>query len=815
MNLKTPFFSLLLFVITTLSILAFPGDLDTSFNQTGRRQVVFGNGTGYGNAVAVQNDGKSVVAGFCTNGGAQNSSNYDLCVTRFDPSGSIDTTFGENGTVITTTTTEWSLSTGSVAIQSDGKIIVAGLTRVDASRFKMVFIRYNMDGSLDSTFGEGGKVLNLLPASANQTIGGLAIQADGKIVIAGSISSAQYYNALILRLNQNGTFDQSFGTGGSVTFGFGGDSYLNSISIQSDGKLVVAGTISGFPTSMTAARLLPDGALDAAFGTNGKAIVSFGSDVETIRASLQPDGKLVIVGDASGYQIGLARLGTDGNLDQTFNGTGKMIWGLSGSRIYAGSVSNSSAGITVVGRASDRLLIVRFLSSGALDVTFNTSGFVRLNTDKESGGAALVEQPDGSYVVCGYGASTLTQISGPALFRFSRFGQLDLFFGDRGIVVAQVGREQAEATAMAIQPDGKIIVAGSTGSNIGNTHERSTIVRLLSDGMLDTSFGDSGKVILNIGLGNALNSIYLLPDGRILGAGYTYDNSDKRALLVRLDNEGRFDQSFGKGNGIVKSKLPGTSAEAMVVQSDGKIILLCGPSSFLIVRFNPDGTADRTFDEDGYETVTFNAFSEAPSALALQMDGKIIVCGLTYNNNGDTVLARLNVNGSLDTSFGIGGKVVTDLDHHEEPHAVSIQQNGKIVTAGSYSLGANMFRYNSDGSLDTAFGIGGRVITNAAGFSDARAIVIQPNGKMIVAGETYDDRFGFLRLNADGTLDETGFGTNGVVKLEFGNRVNAGRAIALESSGRIVAAGIGGGLFGVVRLKGDRQRFSSVSSASF
>src|ERR1043166_1118233 len=486
--------ALLFGLIFTLNVSSFPGDLDPTFDHTGRRQLSFGRGAGGGDAVALQNAGKLVMASFCTNGGDYGSDNLDLCVSRFDPSGAVDPTFGENGTVITTTTTEWGIDGTSVAIQSDGKIVVAGYARkgalfAPANEFRMVFIRYNSDGSLDNTFGDGGKVLNLFPDLQHAVVS-MSIQPDGKIVAAGPIWPVDgNVSAMVVRLNENGTLDESFGTGGLVSLGFGaGTSSLSSIIFQNDGRLVVAG---GYGDSVAAARLLPDGSFDAGFGTNGKVVVPFDTyQAGSVGAALQPDGKLVIAGDLFGaydtYRIALTRLGTDGNLDTTFNGNGKVIWGIPNRRERATGVTVNSDGITVVG--SDewngrRLLLLRLRLSGEVDTTFNSYGFVRLQTRGETGGAAIVEQSDGEYIISGGNA----EANGPVLFRFNRWGRLDPFFGNRGMAVAQVGREKSEATSMAIQPDGKIVVAGSTGS-AGNVQQRAAIVRFLPDEPATTIF---------------------------------------------------------------------------------------------------------------------------------------------------------------------------------------------------------------------------------------------------------------------------------------------------------------------------------------
>jgi uncharacterized delta-60 repeat protein/uncharacterized repeat protein (TIGR01451 family) len=286
---------------------------------------------------------------------------------------------------------------------------------------------------------------------------------------------------------------------------------------------------------------------------------------------------------------------------------------------------------------------------------------------------------------------------------------------------------------------------------------------------------------------------------------------------------GDLDPGFGSG-GRVLTDLGGTdSANDVAAQSDGKIVSVGASadnsgveSDFALTRHNADGTPDTSFGGDGKVTTAINnmipsdelQWSEA-HAVALQSDGKIVVAGGSwrgYENCCWFVVARYNGDGTLDTSFGGGdGRVFTDFGQPEEAMDVAVEPvTGKIVAAGYVGGQAAVARYNPDGTPDTSFSGDGMVTTNPAGPSpqeggDARALVLQPDGKIVVGGEVGTTRFDFalIRYNHDGSLD-TGFGSNGIQRTDFGDYDSA-EALAVQSDGKIVAAGASGGRFALAR----------------
>ena len=260
-------------------------------------------------------------------------------------------------------------------------------------------------------------------------------------------------------------------------------------------------------------------------------------------------------------------------------------------------------------------------------------------------------------------------------FAFAAPGDLDPTFGTDGKTVADFFHND-QAFAMAVQPDGKFVVAGTTTSDQYGT-EDFLVARFHPNGSLDTSFGDAGKTRLDLLHGVDLaNAVALQPDGKIVVAGsvraWGAQFFTDSFVLVRFNHDGSLDPTFGSGGKVVTNFFGYQQANAVLVQSDGKIVAAGFASQtnsdgadFALARYNADGSLDLTFDGDGKVITSFSNFPDMIDALALQPDGKIIAGGtLRLDDNfyaGDFALARYNPDGSLDAAFGAGGKVVTDI----------------------------------------------------------------------------------------------------------------------------------------------------------
>lgn len=351
-----------------------------------------------------------------------------------------------------------------------------------------------------------------------------------------------------------------------------------------------------------------------------------------------------------------------------------------------------------------------------------------------------------------------------SLARYTSNGSLDTSFGNGGKELTVVS---GGATAVAIQNDGKIVVAGYD-------HIYSfVLVRFNSDGSLDTSFGNSGQALTN--LGGGASAIAIQSDGRIVAAGYSYNTYGYDFALTRYNSNGTLDVTFGSHGAVISDvsaySIKGGGASGVAIQPDGKIVAAGG--SYLI-RYNIDGSLDPTFGFGG--KVLSGSYYETTSGVGIQADGRIVAAGSSYNGMGsyDFALTRYNIDGSPDFTFNGSGRAVTpvmSLYPLAPATVVPDPVSGKIVAAGYSQYQFVLARYNSDGSPDTTFASVGEIITTGGGYwsnnSFVNDIAVQSDGKIVLAGSSYKDDvsgydFALARLNSDGSLD-TGFGTGGKV----------------------------------------------------
>jgi uncharacterized delta-60 repeat protein len=332
-------------------------------------------------------------------------------------------------------------------------------------------------------------------------------------------------------------------------------------------------------------------------------------------------------------------------------------------------------------------------------------------------------------------------------------GAPDASFGTGGTATTDFGGAGAAARAVAVQPDGKIIAAGLA---VINGVVDFALARYNRDGTLDPSFGTGGTVATGFdfpGSFDAITSVVLQPDGKIVAAGTTVVNSFADFALARFNSDGTLDASFGTG-GTVTTSFGALSAEAfaVAVQADGKVVAAGGANinggfDFALVRYNSNGTLDASFGTSGKVTTAFDgppgqgfSFAQAFS-VAVQPDGRIVAAGYASISGGfDAALARYNSNGTLDASFGTSGIATTDFaGSSDQPSSIALQGDGKIVVAGqTFVSGGYDFavaRYNSNGTLDTSFGTSGKATTDFAGSDDRpTSVAVQPDGNIVVAG---------------------------------------------------------------------------------
>ncbi|HAL70550.1 MAG TPA: hypothetical protein DCP71_02115, partial [Verrucomicrobiales bacterium] len=467
-------------------------------------------------------------------------------------------------------------------------------------------------GSLDPEFGVDGRRMFLEQATASSSLSHPAqtIQPDGKRLVAGSTGNDRGYGYVALaRFLPNGQLDAQFGTAGMVTTDLG-DSAAHGIGLLPDGKIVVLATKAAHE-GYALIRYHGDGSLDSTFGTEGVALrtISHGGG-SPLGLVVYPNGKTVVAVTIGGF-LSLYSHGPNGDGNPDF-------------------------------------------ATAPADLRFN--GFNAMESYK-----TILLQPDGKIVIGGLSENTSAPpvpIGNFGLLRLNPDGSLDTTFNGSGRLTTTFGTTHIHRLgSMALGSDGKLVMAGTTGSHV-------VLARYLPNGMLDTSLGGSGKVIVTPGALSDFNidpiGVAIQAEGKIVLSGPGGKSGiigPTKFCLTRLLADGTLDSNFA-GNGflIPEEPLSAFFAKDILCDTDGRI-LLAGSQSFdgktqvTVYRLNADGPLDTSFDNDGYAHAAFQTglYSRDFKAVAELPDGKIIVAGES--------LSRLLADGTLDTSFGTEGLV--------------------------------------------------------------------------------------------------------------------------------------------------------------
>ncbi|MDR3647210.1 MAG: hypothetical protein P4L22_06730 [Candidatus Babeliales bacterium] len=809
------------FVNFSLARYTTTGILDNSFGTKGVVTTDVGALLGAGSdtsysfidGIAIQTDGKIVAAGSVNN---PINFLFNFALVRYKTDGSVDSTFGNNGAVITDVgaivgTPNKVSQIFYITLQADGKILAYGISGTNVA-----LARYNTDGTLDNSFGTNGIVINskLTPVPFMRIV----LQSNGEIITGGNIDS----KIGLVKYKTDGTIDNSFGNNGMVITSFGPNFQTNisDIGIYND-KIIAAGiSVNGTNVYYSLAKYNNDGSPDNSFGTNGlvnKTLTA--AQVVIFKIAIQNDGKIVTGGTSfppnnpklfeSTFVI--TRTNIDGTIDSSFGNNGVVTtnFGLiinsfpSVDRLYSLIIEPngkiiSSGSSTCIDPNYD-YAIVRYNINGSIDNTFGEIDGQKLgliDTDfkkvlgitsgSENSINGIATQSNGNIVTGGFSdaldpnydfAISLYDINGNLKqffpVDFSRFvGANNKIFGSYDI-----------GNDLAIQKNDKIVAVGLTNV-IGNPFSFA-LARLTPDARLDISFGNQGLVVTNIGntlsvglSSDIINSVVIQNDAKILvGGSNQYSEKESWFAFARYNSDGTLDNNFGGGNGI-----------------------------------NIVNVGNRINKKLSFDSI---------NSIALQQDGKIIGGGFSTAKNplGDFTLMRLKADGTTDKSFGDQGIVITNFDpsktNQSQINKIAIQKDGKILAGGISSVKASNFnpnnpqfnfalvRYNNDGSIDKSFGNNGFVVTQITPKSNdyLSTLVIQTNGTIIAGGASNasDPNYDFTLeiYDANGKLDST-IGNNGVVFTDFKTVLGLGagsqdsintNGMTIQADGRVLAAG--------------------------
>lgn len=794
-------------LFNTMPASAASGDIDTSFGTNGWVETVVLPDTiapiDEAQAVAQQADGKLVVVGH-----TQNDSNYDAVITRYNTDGSVDASFGSNGVVIQSIGSSHDRARG-VVVQGDGKLVVAGTTDNPSTSTDIFVARYLSDGSLDTSFGSNGIVVTALSSSGDYAES-LLLQPDGKLVVAGYTNGA----GRLVRYNTDGSLDTSF-NGSGIATGTSGFSFIGA-ALQADGKLVATGSFSnGSNTDFALTRFNSDGSIDSGFGTNGTVLTDFGGNDAARNVIVQADSKLVVVGyffAGAPPNIAVARYNSDGTLDSSFDADGMLTLAVGPSASYGWDAVQDADGKLVIaadsyvsGSTAYDFTLVRLNDDGSLDSSYNTDGVATGTVDAAAYNdrpRRVLQQPDGKLVVVG---SSFTPLSANAtdfsVARFNTDGSLDSGFAGDGTMRQQFGTPSSSAylSGLAVQPDGKIITGGDVTA--ANSSRDAVLVRYDGNGTLDTGFASNGIAQTVLSSSQQIFAMLRQDDGKIVSAGLGISSSQD-FLLLRHNSDGSIDTAFGS-SGQVLTNL-GTNLQdvalAAIQQTDGKLVAAgrsynssLGYQVSSLARYNSDGSLDTSFSGDGIFVIDVSLGNNWFNAIAQQDDGKLLAVGQAYDGNTTRIsLVRFNSDGTLDNSFGNAGiSLATPGGNSAVGVDLVIQSDGRIVVALYAGGDLALMRFNSDGTPDTGFGNAGIFQQRIGSQSNiAFSMVEQDDGKLLLLGRASSAngvaQAALLRFTADGSLDPY-FGDSGIQVLdhEFTNPTS----LAVQGDGNILVGG--------------------------
>ncbi len=385
-------------------------------------------------------------------------------------------------------------------------------------------------------------------------------------------------------------------------------------------------------------------------------------------------------------------------------------------------------------------------SPGTLIPSFGVNGKAIIDVlGKDNLGNAIAAKTNGKLVVAGMISTYFV------VYQLNDDGSLDKSFNYTGATAVNFGGTGADVSSVCIQTDGKIIIAGSV---VDNGISDFGVLRVNTDGSVDSTFGSNGRVIIDNNSRDdrayAMKLQVKSEDDKIYVSGYSISGGDADYMTVRLNSNGTLDNAFGNG-GIAQIDLGSNQDKCFgnYIQADGKILLGGivdnGGLDFALVRLNTDGSIDNNFGNSGKQITDFKGNDDWGFTIAMQSTGKILLVGYCKNaNNNDFAIARYDTSGNIDTQFGNAGKQITPIGLGDDyGRGIWIQNDDKILFAGRYidgngKLSVGLLRYTANGSLDNNFGINGifRRKFGTGGDDYCNDVIMTTNGDILVAGFT-------------------------------------------------------------------------------
>lgn len=612
-------------------------------------------------------------------------------------------------------------------------------------------------GALDLTFGTGGKVVTNL--SGGNEPDKMAIQPDGKIVVQGRSYTNNYSDSFLVRYNPNGTLDTNFGTGGKVVTPYQAPTFeyfTDGLAILPDGKILVSGCVNNC-AAFAVFRFNGDGSRDASFGVNGVAVASSRGGINlwdegrTLR--VQPDGRIVVVGaffsqcDDTGCNIdgiGAARFNADGSVDTAFGNGGKLVippstannfWGVDDLAVLP------DGKLLLIGSRRDpaynrpNVFLSRINANGTLDASFGTNGILLPQTDPSYDISKLAIQPDGKILFAAFNGHVSPTYS--TIVRLNADGSFNASFGANGKVVIP-NTEGVFYRSILIQSNGKILAGGGVGTS-GTFQLRFAILRLHADGSRDASFGSNGTVTtLMASYGGLVSDLALQPDGKLVACGWVqnydsdpdiglarYDLDAPRRTLFDFDGDGKSDISVFRSTDrvwYVNRSTQGFSATQFGLSTDKTT-----PADF-----DGDGRADIAVYRDGtwyllrstagFAAVQFGLADDVPQPADFDGDGR---AELAVYRGGNWFTLNLSNNQFQSVQFGLATDkpIVGDYDGDDRADYAVYRDGVWYLLRSSQGFAAIHFGLSTDRLVPADYDDDGR--TDLAVYRDGIWYLLQ------------------------------------------------------------------------------------------
>ncbi|MCB0405625.1 MAG: hypothetical protein KDD51_12645 [Bdellovibrionales bacterium] len=627
---------------------------------------------------------------------------------------------------------------------------------------------------------------------------------DGRFLVAGRNSNGSFDDVVVARYWLDGSLDTSFDTDGIVVATFAaGDAYAHAIALQGS-KILITGRRWGFSDyDFGVSRFNSDGSPDTSFNGTGHQQIDLGGNDFSRAIGVDGNNRIVVSGfsDAGGnWNYALVRLLSDGSPDTAFSGDGQAVVGTAGDDFGLGQVIEAGNTVTITGsypNGNDNFVVLRFGTNGAfLGGAQNDIG------GSDDIGWAIAQDASQRFLVAGQ-AITGTDKD----FALARWTSNFTF---QGSLTTAITTADDVARAIAITESDEYLLVGSSK---GATWDFAA-ARYANTGALIGSFGAGGTVTHAIGAGEDLARGLAYSNNKMILVGRSNNGTDLDMAVARLNSSGSLaasgdgDQNFSvDGINTADFSADTDQGQAIARQTDGKYVVAgwrengnTASRNFALARYLTSGALDTTFGTAGLQNTDFNGDDDEAFALSIDSQGRIVLAGFRENGTASTrnfALARYRTNGTLDTAFGTAGLVNVDFaGDDDEAYAVKHDQTQKIVAAGFRENGTAssrdfaMIRLTTTGALDTAFGTGGRVVTDFAGDDDeVFAIAINSNNKILVAG---------FRENGGGNSRDwilARYSTGGTLETSVLTDVSGGSqdeayALALDTFGRVYVAGL-------------------------